>query len=144
MSLYSLPCLQEVDGITVVWGVRGAVGLFPCEGMTQVSVDNVIAGIVEMEELEKDLTAGETLAKPAATDPLPDMGDQVDNEPAAMKVSLETKTYVLKKRPDSKQTFKSSECKAVEMSIHKLNEHHRHMHNPQMCGICNRTIIFNL
>ena len=34
MSLYSMPCLQEVDGITVLWGVRGAVGLFPCEGMT--------------------------------------------------------------------------------------------------------------
>ena len=34
MSLYSLPCLQEVDGITVLWGVRGAAGLFPCEGMT--------------------------------------------------------------------------------------------------------------
>ena len=34
MSLYSLPCLQEVAGITVLWGVRGAAGLFPCEGMT--------------------------------------------------------------------------------------------------------------
>ena len=34
MSVYSLPCLQEVDGITVLWGVRGAAGLFPCEGMT--------------------------------------------------------------------------------------------------------------
>ena len=29
--------------------------------LDQVSVDNVIAGIVETEELEKDLTAGETL-----------------------------------------------------------------------------------
>ena len=34
MSLYSLPCLQAVDGITVLWGVRGAAGLLPCEGMT--------------------------------------------------------------------------------------------------------------
>ena len=40
MSLYSLPCLQEVDGITVLWGVRGAAGLFPCEGMTG-AVDKV-------------------------------------------------------------------------------------------------------
>ena len=54
--------------------------------LDQVSVDNVIAGIVEMEELEKDLTAGETSVKPAATVvPLPDKGDQADNEPAAMK-----------------------------------------------------------
>ena len=34
MSLYSLPCLQEVDGITVLWGVRGAAGLFPCDTLT--------------------------------------------------------------------------------------------------------------
>ena len=35
-------------------------------------------------------------------------------------------------------TFKCSECKFVESSIHKLNEHHRRAHNPQMCCICNR------
>ena len=108
--------------------------------LDQVSVNNVIAGIVEMEELEKDLTTGETSVKPASTDPLPDMADQADNEPAAMKGSLETKTYVLKKRPDSKRTFKCSECKAVETLIHKLYEHHRQMHNSQMCGICNHTL----
>ena len=112
--------------------------------LDQVSVDNVIAGIVETEELENYLTVGETTSKPAeeesaTVEPLPDMKDQTDNEPAVMKGSLKTKTYVLKKKPDSKQTFKCSECKAVETSIHKLNEHHRWMHNPQMCGICNHT-----
>ena len=96
-------------------------------------------GIVETEELEKALTTGGTLVKPAATDPLPEMGDQADNKPATMKGSLETRTYVLKKRLDSKRTFKCSECKAVETLIHKLNEHHRQMHNAQMCGICNCT-----
>ena len=39
MSVYSLPCLQEVDGITVLWGIRGAAGLFPCEGMTSLFVN---------------------------------------------------------------------------------------------------------
>ena len=38
MSVYSLPYLQEVDGITVLWGIRGAAGLFPCEGMTDSRV----------------------------------------------------------------------------------------------------------
>ena len=112
--------------------------------LDQVSVDNIIAGIVETEELEKDLTVGETTAKPAmeesvTVEPLPDMGDQADNEPAVTKGTLKTKTYVLKKKPDNKQTFKCSECKLVETLFHKLNEHHRWMHNPQMCGICNRT-----
>ena len=114
--------------------------------LDQVSVDNVIAGIVETEELEKDLIVGEPTAKPAAeesatVEPLPDMGDQVDNKPVVTKGTLKTKTYVLKKKPDNKQTFKCSECKVVETSIHKLNEHHRWMHNPQMCRICNRTFV---
>ena len=42
MSLYSLPCLHEVDGITVLLGVRGAVGLFPSEGMTSLFVNEKI------------------------------------------------------------------------------------------------------
>ena len=85
------------------------------------------------------VSVGETTAKPAAADPLSDMGDQTDNKPAAMKGSLKTKTYVLKKKLNSKRTFKCSECKVIETSIHKLNEHHRQMHNPQMCRICNCT-----
>ena len=41
MSLYSLPCLQEVAHITVLWSVRGAAGLFLCEGMTVVTLFNL-------------------------------------------------------------------------------------------------------
>ena len=98
------------------------------------------------QELEKDLTVGETTAKPAAeesatVEPLPDMGDQADNEPAVTRGTLKTKTYVLKKKSDNKRTFKCSECKVVETSIHKLNEHHKWMHNPQMCGTCNCTFV---
>ena len=44
----------------------------------------------------------------------------------------------LRKKPKKRHTFKCSKCKFVESSIQKLNEHHRHVHNPQMCGICNR------
>ena len=46
MSLYSLPCLQEVDGITVLWGVRDAAGLFPCEGMTVHPIAKVTVKVV--------------------------------------------------------------------------------------------------
>ena len=50
---YVLPCLQEVDGITVLWDIRGAAGLFPCEGMTvqvplpQRKIDQSAIHIVE-------------------------------------------------------------------------------------------------
>ena len=54
------------------------------------------------------------------------------------KGSLKTKTYVLKK-PEIKRSFKCSEGNTVRPSIQKLNEHHRKRHNPQICGVCNRT-----
>ena len=47
MSVYSLPCLQEVDGITVLWGVRGAAGLFPCEGMTMRTIRLDVRSVVK-------------------------------------------------------------------------------------------------
>ena len=37
ISVYCWPCLQDVDGITVLLGAKGVVGLFPCEGMTIVT-----------------------------------------------------------------------------------------------------------
>ena len=50
--------------------------------------------------------------------------DQMD-EILIKKGTLETKTYVLKKKPEKKRRFKCSECNFMESSIHKLNEHHR-------------------
>ena len=107
--------------------------------LDQISVDNVIAGIVETEELEKELNVGKTqpsdtqdssTIKPAAeegatAEPPPDTEDQTEKELVVVKGALKTKTYALKKKPDSKRTFKCSECNAVESSIHKLNGHHK-------------------
>ena len=139
-----------------IGGVNAPVDVAPEPlRLDQISVDNVIAGIVETEELEKDLNVGKTqpsgiqdssTIKPAAEEgateePPPDTKDQTEKEPVVVKGALKTKTYALKKGPDSKCTFKCSECNAVESSIHKLNEHHKQMHNPQMCGICNRTFM---
>ena len=73
----------------------------------------------------------------APTDPPPSM-QPPDVSVNTKKGLLKTKMYVLKK-PEVKRSFKCSECNAVKSSIQKLNEHHQKMHNPQMCGICNRT-----
>ena len=104
--------------------------------LDQISVDNAIAGLISMEQQEED-TANNKNDEGAPTDSLAIKQDQTDANPVK-KGTLETKTYVLKKKPEKKRTFKCSECKFVESSIQKLNEHHRHAHNPQMCGICNR------
>ena len=63
-------------------------------------------------------------------------GDDTSN---ARKGCLKTKTYVLRKKPNTKRLFKCSECNVTKSTVHELNEHHRRRHNPQMCGICNRT-----
>ena len=82
--------------------------------LDQVSVDNVIAGLVETEQLEKDVV--DETKNPMAevivltlppvnmhipTDPPPDMQTQ-DNTNTSKKGSLKTKTYVLKKKPEVK------------------------------------------
>ena len=56
-------------------------------------------------------------------DPLSSKQDQTDIN-SGKKGTLETKTYVLKKKSDNKRTFKCSECKFIELSIQKLNKHH--------------------
>ena len=111
------------------------------------SVDNTIAELVETEELkkasEKEITnPAVTLLAPtdqlqAPADPPPVM-QPPDVSVNTKKGSLITKMYVLKK-PEVKRSFKCSECNTVKQTIQKLNEHHRKKHNPQMCGICNRT-----
>ena len=100
-----------------------------------------------MEELKK-FTEKEinnpTVTLPAPTDQLqapmdpPPVVQPPDVSDNTKKGSLITKTYVLKK-PEVKRSFKCSECNRVKQTIQKLNEHHRKKHNPQMCGICNRT-----
>ena len=112
--------------------------------LDQVSIDNVIAGIVETEQLEKEVDDGaenKTTDTTAKTSILPETDkntqDQDDTE-KIKKGSLKTKSYMLRK-PEVKRTFKCSECDVVKPTIQQLNEHHRRTHNPQRCGICNRT-----
>ena len=105
--------------------------------LDQISVDNAIAGLVATEQQEEN-TANNKTEDSVPTDSLAINQDQTDTNPVKKGI-LETKTYALKKNPGKKCTFKCSECKFMESSIQKLNEHHRCAHNPQMCGICNRT-----
>ena len=96
--------------------------------LDQVSVDNAIAGLVETEQLEKDLADNKTDTCTAEgsipANSLPSKQDQTDAN-SGKKGTLETETYVLKKKSDKKRTFKCRECKFVESSIQKLNEHHQ-------------------
>ena len=90
--------------------------------LDQISVDNAIAGLISMEQQEED-TAYNKNEEGAPINSLAIKQDQTDTNPIK-KGTLETKTYILKKKPEKKQTFKCSECKFVESSIQKLNEHH--------------------
>ena len=140
-----------------IGGTNNPVDIAPQQiSLDQVSADNTIAGIVEVEQLkrvaEKNKTEESTEPpEPDAqvqllVDPLTPQTEQKLDPPqnvepaedSTKKGSLKTKTYVLKK-PEIKWSFKCSECNAVRSSIQKLNEHHRKRHNPQMCGVCNCT-----
>ena len=113
--------------------------------LDQVSVDNAIAGIVNAEQTELD---GKQISKTPDEVPL-NQPDQVnvrpppnepdDDTPTVRKGSLKTKTYVLRKKLNTNRSFKCIECNVTKPTVHELNEHHHRRHNPQMCGICNRT-----
>ena len=90
--------------------------------LDQISVDNAIAGLVETEQLEEDSVNNKN-EESVPIDSLAIKQDQTDAN-SSKKGTLETKTYVLKKKPKKRHTFKCSECKFVESSIQKLNEHH--------------------
>ena len=110
--------LEEEDDNTLLMPIGGAnnpedVAPQPLH-LDQVSVDNVIASLVETEQLENDLADktenqnAEVVTPTDLTDevsilvdPLPNVQNQDDTK-AGKKGSLETKTYILKKKPDIK------------------------------------------
>ena len=143
--------LEEDDDNALLMPIGGANNLEDIAPepirLDQHSVDNTIAELIETEELKKSIEEegmNPTGTLPAPTDQLqpsmdpPPVVQPLDNSANAKKGSLITKTYVLKK-PAVKRSFKCSECNTVKETIQKLNKHHREKHNPQMCGICNRT-----
>ena len=77
--------------------------------LDQVSVYNAIAGLIETEQLEKD-SADNKKEESIPTDTLPIKQDQTDAN-SGKKGTLETKTYVLKKK-----TEKSEHLNAVNVS----------------------------
>ena len=90
--------------------------------LDQINVDNAIAELISTEQQEED-TSNYTKNDGAPTDPPAVKQGQTD-ENLTKKGTLETKTYILKKKPEKKRRFKCSECTFVESSIQKLNEHH--------------------
>ena len=93
--------------------------------LDQVNVDNAIARLIETEQLEED-SANNKNEERVPTDSLALKQDKQDQTDAntSKKGTLETKTYVLKKKTEKRRTFKCSKCKFIESSIQKLNEHH--------------------
>ena len=105
--------IEEEDDNALLMPIGGANNLEDVAPqplcLDQVSVDNVIAGLVEMEQLEKDVvdeTKNPTVEVTVPTippvnmhvpsDPPPDVQTQDDTN-MSKKGSLKTKTYVLKK-----------------------------------------------
>ena len=99
--------------------------------LDQVSVDNTIAGILNVEQTDLDgkqtsNTTGEAPAKQHDhVNVHPPPNDPDDDTPTVRKGSLKTKTYVLRKKPNTNRSFKCSECNVTKSTVHELNEHHR-------------------
>ena len=87
--------------------------------------------------IDKDnVTPVENISQPApavVADDQPQVSKPKGNADAKVssplaKGEFKTITHALKKKVYAKCTYKSS--------MHLLNDHHKHHHEPQMCGIC--------
>ena len=110
----------------------------------QVEVDHAIAKLATQEE-EQSITEKQPAdnAQDPNTAPPPnvDLNDNSDLSPPRGKGEFRT-THALKKKAETKHTYKCRVCGVRKPSMHKLNNHHKTHHGPQMCGICSH--IFSL
>ena len=127
--------------------------------LDQLSVDNAIAEMIQVDDQSKDTSANtkteeqadvQTVVKSddankdntiGASSTLPAIPPPAskNKQELATKGTLRMKTYTLKKKTNTKhRSFKCSECDVIKKSIRKLNIHHEECHNPQICGICGK------
>ena len=127
--------------------------------LDQLSVDNAIAEMTQANDQLEDTTTNkkteeqaevQTVAKPddatkdnttgtKSTLPATPPPASENNKEQATKGTLQTKTYTLKKKTNTKhRSFKCSECDVIKKSIRELNIHHEECHNLQIYGICGK------
>ena len=111
----------------------------------QVEVDHAIAKLAVQEE-EQSITEKQPAVNAqdqnTAAPPNVDPNDNSDLSPPRGKGEFQTITHALKKKTETKCTYKCRVCGVRKPSMHKLNNHHKTHHGPQMCGICSR--VFSL
>ena len=105
----------------------------------QVQVDHAIAKLTEQEE--KQAAAAETTVEDAEDSvttvmPTDDTNKNVNTGSRRGKGEFRTITHALKKKTETKWSYKCSVCGARKPSMQSLNDHHKRHHGPQMCGIC--------
>ena len=132
--------------------------------LDQLNVDNAIEEMIQAEDQSKDTSANkkieeqseiQTVPKPydaklddantenttktRSTLPTIPLAASKNTKELATIGTLQTKTYTLKRKIDTKRrSFKCSECDVVKKSIWELNIHHKECHNPQICGNCGK------
>ena len=115
--------------------------------LDQLSVDNAIAEMIQLDDQSKDTSANQKTEEQADVQAIAksddankvNTNDNKNKQELSTKGTLRTKTYTLKKKTGTKwRSFKCSECDVVKKSIRELNIHHEECHNPQICGTCGK------
>ena len=113
--------------------------------LDQVHVGHAIAKMTkqEEEEADADCVANKDNVDPGAADaPKGDSDADAKVSSPGVKGEFKTTTHALKKKVETKRTYKCGVCGTRKPSLQLLNDHHKRHHEPQMCGICGR--VFNL
>ena len=122
--------------------------------LDQVNVDKAIAELIQNDQNDEhdqadqaDKSTDPKDAKKITPPAVADRDDTAEDRPKSAgkdieppsRGRLETKTYALKKKVETrKRTFKCSECNVAKKTIKELNIHHKECHNPQICGVCGK------
>ena len=122
--------------------------------LDQVNVDKAIAELIQNNQNDKhdqpdqaDKITDPKGAKKSTPPADADRDDTAEDRPKSdgkdnelpSRGRLETKTYALKKKVETrKRTFKCSECNVTKKTVKELNIHHEECHNPQICRVCSK------
>ena len=121
--------------------------------LNQVQVDHAIAKMTKQQEEEAaaECVIDKENENPVENTPRPAPAVVADDQPQdpkhkgdvdakvcspPAKGEFKMITHALKKEIEAKRRYKCCVYGARKSSIHLLNEHHKHHHGPQMCGIC--------
>ena len=136
----------ENEQIMPIGGLNLPVDVAPVPiELGQIQIDRAIAELTKQEQMDIQATSKNTDVADADVEVKDTENQNIEiteankiTDSSASKGVFKTTIHGLKKKKDSRRIYKCSICGVRKGSMQLLNDHHKRLHGPQMCGICGR------